>query len=185
MLLCLCTSSCQSTRMHNAYGFLKKASLKESEVASVRSGLPIDSIEVSSGGGMGAKSYTVIILNRDGTATKTVKCYAYSTETRYVGGVDIWDYGRLCMFIDESRFRTFEDFYDDGRTDSGGLYLSVKYRDGMVTKKVFGRYDLAPHDLWRIVRCTEGIGTDIEWKTEGEPGSGAYVAPRRDNAAHR
>ena len=166
-------SSCATD---SRYAFLNHDSLESDEYDRAVAAVPFDEIQMGRTTCYGTcPAYTVTFM-RNGDAFYTGEANV-GKMGRHKGEINIWDYGRLCKLIENSRLISFDDFYDDDRTDSPSTFIRVKDSRTNVDKSTGGYEDLMPDAAWTISRVIDGITTSIEWKPADPKQSGEQRGP--------
>jgi hypothetical protein len=129
-----------------------------------RAGLPCHSISVELSGGLlvGAPSF-MMTLQRDGRATLRA-AQAFGRTGRYAAIVDVFDFGKLCHLIAESRFLEMRSRYEVPIGDLRTWTVAVATASGVKTVEDYG--GAGPVQLWAIQRAATSIAAELAWQPD-------------------
>ena len=145
------------------YAFLNHDTLESDEYDRAVAAVPFDEIQMGRTTCYGTCPAYTVTFRRNGEALYTGEAYVEKVGP-FKGEINIWDYGRLCKLIENSRLHSFDDNYDDDRTDSPSTFIRVKDSRTNMDKSTAGYEDMMPDAAWTISRVIDGIAASIDWK---------------------
>ena len=146
------------------YTFIHDGFIPSNETEEILAALPFDRIELQRTACLGdCPSYTVT-LHRNGKAEFVGSRPAPRTG-KFAGGVDPFDYGRLCFLLESQGFESLSPKYTAPSTCRPTTYLRV-WRDAEsapITVEDYGGY--GPIGLWGMQAAVDAVSNRIDWKS--------------------
>ena len=144
------------------YKLLYKSGLSDEEIEQVKKNLPIKSVSIKRSGCYGPCPVYSLTLNLHGTSKYKGIQYV-DKKGNYTGKISIWNYGKLCYFIEKIGFKKLASEYSSRATDLPSVTIEVNYKNGN-QKKVYDYGNQGPIEFWVLTKAIDGIKNEIDWK---------------------
>lgn len=133
----------------------------DQEVEAFRAKLPYDSISLTRSPCFGTCPVYSVTFHRDGKA-ELVATRHLPTLGKFTGEINPLTYGRLCYFIEHSRFEEMKASYRANWTDDTTCTITIT--QGAARTEVEDYGSVSPIELWAIQEALDSIRQKIEWK---------------------
>jgi hypothetical protein len=144
------------------YHFLFAPGVDPTKVQEIRDSFPFTEIQLERTGCFGTCPSYIVTLRADGQATYNGREYAPRSGD-HTGEISLWDYGRLCLAIEQSAVLDGPQRFAGQWTDSATVYLRVRLRESGETIEIEDYAQQGPTELWLLQTAIDGVSSEIEW----------------------
>lgn len=149
------------SRIPDRYKPLFEPGLGDDERTALMQNLPYDSISLSRSPCYGTCPVYSVTFHRTGKAELDATEFLPKVG-KFAAEINLNTYGRLCYFIEDSRFRELKPDYHAPWTDDTTCVVTVTEGDRQTRVSDYG--EVGPIELWAIQSLIDAVRNELDWK---------------------